>query len=311
MAHLVESMMYVRETPWHGLGTRVETAPTSAEALRLAGLDWEVTSESIYTEAGIEIPGWKANTRSKDNTVLGVVTDRYRICQNTEAFSFTDNLIGGEVHYETAGSLRNGKTVWLLAKLPQTKVAGDEVDPYLCFTNTHDGSGAIRACVTPIRVVCNNTLTIAFNGAKRHWATKHVGDLNEKMQEAREVLAFSEEYMYNLDKKADDLANAMITRQTLDEILNEMWPVQEDDSDRRKETVKKTKDEYMVCYFAPDIQKFMGTAWGAINAMSDMVTHNAPKRQTANYRENNWGKLMDGHPVLDTFTQKVMERVGL
>ena len=311
MAHLVESMMYVRETPWHGLGTRVETAPTSAEALRLAGLDWEVTSEPIYTETGIEIPGWKANTRSKDNTVLGVVTDRYRICQNTKAFSFTDNLIGGDVRYETAGSLRSGKTVWLLAKLPQTRVAGDEVDPYLCFTNTHDGSGAIRACVTPIRVVCNNTLTIALSEAKRHWSTKHVGDLNEKMQEAREVLAFSEEYMYNLDKKADDLANAMITRQTLDEILNEMWPVQEDDSDRRKETVKKTKDEYMVCYFAPDIAKFIGTAWGAINAMSDMVTHNAPKRQTANYRENNWGKLMDGHPVLDTFTQKVMERVGL
>jgi len=311
MAHMVESVMYVREVPWYGFGTRVETAPTSAEALRLAGLDWEVTSEPIYTEAGIEIPGWKANTRSKDNNVLGIVTDRYRICQNTEAFSFTDNLIGGDVRYETAGSLRDGKTVWLLAKLPQTKVAGDEVDPYLCFTNTHDGSGAIRACVTPIRVVCNNTLTIALREAKRHWATKHVGDLNEKMQEAREVLAFSEEYMYNLDKKADDLANAAITRQTLDEILNEMWPVQEDDSDRRKETVKRTKDEYMVCYFAPDIAKFVGTAWGAINAMSDMVTHNAPKRQTANYRENNWGKLMDGHPVLDTFTQKVMERVGL
>lgn len=311
MAHLVESMMYVRETPWHGLGTKVETAPTSAEALRLAGLDWDVVSRPIFNENGTEIPGWKANVRATDNATLGVVTDRYRICQNTEAFSFTDNLVGGDVRYETAGSLRGGKAIWLLAKLPQTKVAGDEVDPYLCFTNTHDGSGAIRACVTPIRVVCNNTLNLAFRGAERQWKTKHVGDLNCKIAEAREVLAFSEEYMYALNQKADDLANAHITRETLAEILKEMWPVSEEDTDRKKETVKKTIDEYMVCYFAPDIQKFMGSAWGAINAMSDMVTHNTPKRHTTNYRENNWGRIIDGHPVLDAFTKKVMERVGV
>lgn len=78
-----------------------------------------------------------------------------------------------------------------------------------------------------------------------------------------------------------------------------MFPVTEDMSDREKRNAKKVKDEYMVCYFAPDIAKFMGTAWGALNAMSDMVSHNAPRRQTANYRENNWGRIMDGHAMMD------------
>ena len=276
MAHNVESMMYVREKPWHSLGTRVETAPTSGEALRLAGLDWDVVSRPIFTEAGIEIPGWKANVRSKDDTTLGVVTDKYRICQNTDAFSFTDNLIGGDVHYETAGSLRNGRTIWLLAKLPQTKVAGDEVDPYLCFTNSHDGTGAIRACVTPIRVVCNNTLNLAFSGAARQWKARHVGDLNAKIEEAREVLAFSEEYMYNLDKKADDLANAMITRDQLNEILDEMYPVNEDDTDRRKETVKKNKEEYIAIDEYYSLLEELRTLYGkdVMNSPSRFIKEN-------------------------------------
>ena len=162
MPALVESMMYVREKPWHGLGTQVEEAPTSAEALRMAGLDWNVVQRNIQVCGGAKIQNYKANIRDSDGTVLGVVTDRYKIVQNAEAFEFTDSLIGGEVRYETAGSLNGGRKIWLLAKLPETEIVGDKTEPYLCFTNTHDGSGAIRVCMTPIRVVCNNTLNLAL-----------------------------------------------------------------------------------------------------------------------------------------------------
>ena len=167
MAANVESMFYVREVPWHGLGTMVQEAPTSADALRLAGLDWEVKQRSIQVCGGAKIENFKANVRSTDGKVLGVVSDRYQIVQNTEAFSFTDELVGGDVRYETAGSLQDGRKIWLLAKMPTRKVIDDEVEPYLCFSNTHDGSGAIRVCMTPIRVVCNNTLNLALNTARR------------------------------------------------------------------------------------------------------------------------------------------------
>ena len=114
MAANVETMMYVREKPWHGLGTEVSEAPTSADALRLAGLDWEVQQKSIQVCGGSKIENYKANVRSTDGAVLGVVSDSYKIVQNADAFSFTDELIGGDVRYETAGSLRGGKKIWLL-----------------------------------------------------------------------------------------------------------------------------------------------------------------------------------------------------
>lgn len=302
MAALVESMVYTREKPWHGLGTKVEDAPTSADALRLAGLDWRVEQKNIQLCGGSKVPGYKANVRSTDGKVLGVVSDRYRIVQNADAFEFTDSIIGGDVRYETAGSLNGGKKIWLLAKLPETEIAGDKTEPYLCFSNTHDGSGAVRVCMTPIRVVCNNTLNLALDSAKRAWSVRHTGSLQSKMHEARACLRMANTYMGALAEKADRMANTAITRDQLNRILDELFPVDEHTTEREKQNIKKLRDEYMVCYFAPDLVKFQDTAWGAYNAMSDMITHNAPLRKTENYRENNWGRLMDGHVMMDKMT---------
>lgn len=105
----VESVFYTREKPWHRLGKKVEEAPTSADALRLVGLDWEVVQENIFTGTGNSVPGYKVNIRDSDRRVLGVVSDRYKIIQNREAFAFTDTLLGDGVRYETAGSLQDGR----------------------------------------------------------------------------------------------------------------------------------------------------------------------------------------------------------
>ena len=305
MSANVESMFYAgREKPWHGLGTQVEEAPTSADALRLAGLDWTVQRKPIQVCGGRKVDNFFANVRSSDGAVLGVVSDRYQVVQNAEAFAFTDALIGGEgqVHYETAGSLMGGRKIWLLAKLPDTEIVGDKTEPYLCFSNTHDGSGAIRVCMTPIRVVCNNTLNLALDNAKRSWSVRHTGDIRRKAHEARACLHLANNYIQSLAERADRMANTTVTREQLNQILDELFPVDENSSEREKRGVEKLKTEYMTCYFAPDILKFRGTAWGAVNAMSDMISHNAPRRKTENYRENNWGRIMDGHILLDKMT---------
>ena len=308
MAANVETMMYTgREKPWHGLGTSVEEAPTSADALRLAGLDWKVVQKPVQVVGEHIIPNVKANVRSSDNSVLGVVSDRYKIVQNEEAFRFTDEIIGGDVRYDTAGSLNEGRKVWLLAKMPDVELLGDKTEPYLCFTNSHDGSGAIRVCMTPVRVVCNNTLNIALNTAKRQWSTKHVGDLGLKMHEAKHCLQMAADYLGELDEYAAKMADSTVTKQKIDEILDELFPLKDTDTMRRANTVKRMKDEFMVCYYAPDIEKFRGTAWGMVNAMSDMVSHNAPVRQTATYQENNWGRIMEGHVMMD----KLVELLGV
>ena len=137
MAANVETMFYVRETPWHGLGTRVLEAPSSQEALRLSGLDWNVIQEPIYTKENERIPSYKANVRDSDRKTLGVVTDRYKVIQNTEAFAFTDALLGEGVRYETAGSLQDGKRIWLLAHMPHEYIIGGEhISPYLQMSTT-------------------------------------------------------------------------------------------------------------------------------------------------------------------------------
>lgn len=300
MSANVETMMSVRETPWHGLGTIVQDAPTSADALHLAGLDWEVIPRPIQLCGGAKIEGWKANVRDKDKEVLGIVSDKYSICQNKDAFDFTDNLIdSGDVRYETAGSLNKGRKIWLLAKMPTTSVLGDEVEPYLCFSNTHDGTGAIKVCMTPVRVVCNNTLNLALRTAKRAWSAKHMGNIDSKLKEARDCLRMANSYIDGLSDSAEEYAKKKITDEQIAEILDELFPRSKDASPREIKNIGKMKDNFMVCYYMPDIAKFRGTAWGAINAMADMVDHAEPIRNTKNYRENNWNRIMDGHVLLD------------
>lgn len=314
MAANVETMMYVREKPWHGLGVRVEEAPNSADALRIAGLDWRVEQTPVYTDAGILIPGYKANRRDTDGNILGIVSDRYKIVQNHEAFEFTDAIVGetenGIVTYETAGSLCGGKKIWLLAQMPTTKVLGDDVEPYMCFTNSHDGTGAIRIAMTPIRVVCQNTLNMALNGAKRQWSTKHIGNMESKLQEAKLCLQLANDYMVNLDIEADKLANARLYEEQIEEILDAMFPVDEDASERKKTNIIQFKSAFWRAYNMPDIAQFKDSAWKAVNAMSDVVTHSTPQRNTATYNENRWGKIMDGHVMLDQFTNLVNKKIA-
>lgn len=305
MSANVEDMFSVREVPWHGLGKIVKEAVTSDDAIRLAGLDWTVDSKPVFDANGKEIEGYKANTRSSDNSILGIVSNKYKIIQNTEAFEFTDNLISDEVHYETAGSLRNGKTIWLLAKLPEKYIIGDKFDPYICFTNNHDGKGAVTVCMTPIRVVCNNTLNLALNSAKRSWSIRHLGDINGKLAEARQTLALADLYMDNLNKEANRLINVSVTDAELEAIFDELYPINIDDSNRKKTNIISMKENIFNKYQSADISKFKGTAWGVINAVSDFAAHTQPTRLTSTFQENNWGRIIAGHPVVDAFYKKV------
>ena len=226
MAANVETMFWTgRTTPWHGLGIRVMEAPTSKEALGLAGLDWKVVQEPIYTETNELIPGYKANVRDSDSKVLGVVTDRYKIVQNEEAFAFTDALLGEGVRYETAGSLQEGKKVWVLARLPHEYIiTGERISPFLVFSNSHDGSGAIKVALTPIRVVCQNTLNLALAQSKRCWSTIHTGEVKQKMEEAKNTLFMAEKYMDSLGKEFENLRMKKMTDKEVMDYIDILLP---------------------------------------------------------------------------------------
>lgn len=306
MSANVESMFYVRETPWHGLGTRVITALSSKEALELAGLNWKVNQKPIYTETE-EIPGYKANVRSTDGKVLGVVTERYRIIQNEEAFSFTDALLGEGVRYETAGSLLGGKRIWLLAHMPHEYIiSGEHISPYLVFSNTHDGSGAVKVALTAVRVVCNNTLNLALSTAKRSWSMIHTGNIENKLQEAKDTLLMAEKYMDHLGKEFENLRKIKVTDKQVMEYIELLLPIEENATLQQRRNISRLREDMKMRYFdAPDLQDVGNNAYRFVNAVSDFATHSAPLRKTANYKENMFAKTIDGNPLIDKAYQMV------
>lgn len=302
MAALVEKMFSVREVPWHGQGLIVEDAPTSADAIRLAGLDWEVNQEPIYLANGTEIKGRYANVRSSDGSPLGIVGDKYKIVQNTDAFAFTDALLGEGVKYETAGSLKDGKVIWLLARMPEDiEILGDKVAPYMVFTNTHDGSGAVRVTMTPVRVVCNNTLNAAMRGVKRVWSARHTGSITSKLDDAMQTLQFAKSYIDATKETFEELHKVKISDFRLYRMVHDLVPITDDMSERQKTNQTRVRDDILLRYKeAPDLKVLDHTGARLVQAVADTTSHMEPLRMTSNFKENRFKNILDGNQLLDT-----------
>ena len=301
MAANVENMFSVRETPWHRQGIVIESAPTSEDAIRLAGLDWRVESKEIFLADGTKVPDAYANVRSSDNKPLGIVGNRYQIVQNSDAFAFTDALLGEGVKYETAGSLCNGKIVWMLAKLPEKyKVLGDDVTPYVVFTNTHDGSGAVKVAMTPVRVVCQNTLNAGLRQAKRTWSARHTGNIDSKLDDAMNTLKLADNYMKATQNLFEDLYKVKTSDSKVVSILNYIVPINDNMTSRQVSNAESIRADILARYrFAPDLSKTDHTGARLIQAVADSTSHMEPIRKTKNYAENRFKTAINGNDFLD------------
>lgn len=310
---IVESGMFVGRKPtWAGLGAGVEEAQSSEEAIRLAGLDWNVIPQSIRTETGIVLEGFQANIRDIDNKVLGITSDKYSIVQNAEAFSFTDEILKNSlgVKYETAGAVKGGKVVWLLAKMPEQLITDEKFEPYVLFANSHDGSLGVKVCMTPIRVACQNTLNLALKQAERIWTCRHKGDIKSKMEEAKVAIFNASNYMNSLEMELGNLKMKKIDNDGFVKMLDNLVPMDElKMSNRQLTNAKLIRNGIERVYFeAPDLQDIEKSAYRFVNAVSDFATHSEPLRKTPNYKENIFLKTMNGNELIDkayTIARKV------
>ena len=308
MSANVETMFSVRKKPWHGLGTIVHEAPTSKEALTLAGLDWQVRQEPvIYKE---QDSGYFMNIRSTDDKVLGVVGGRYKPVQNVDAFDFVDGLIGEGVTYETAGSLNTGKRIWLLAKMPDVRILDDVVEPFMCLTNSHDGFGSLKVCMTPVRVVCQNTLNLALGSAKRSWNGRHTGSIDSKMAAAKETLGLAREYMSSLSETAEELYKIKVSPKDFSILQDKLFPITGDMTPRKEESQILLREQLKHAWDMDDLGNIKGTGWGFMNAVADMATHKPPARKTGNYQENAFMYVIDAPILLDQAMKLMTERVS-
>lgn len=317
MSTNVESMFYVRETPWHGLGIRLNEAPDSEKALIAAGLAWGVRQTPIYITVPGEVPGMDqfmqipdmvANVRSTDNKSLGIVSRWYQVVQNREAFAFTDQLLGEGVVYETAGSLNGGRRVWMLAKLPERyKALGDDIEPYVCFSNSHDGSSAVRVILTPVRVVCQNTLNLALNGAKRIWSAQHSSNIFERMNEARRTLDLAHRYYETFTVEAEKLADIKVD---FEQFTEKLFPISNEATPTTAKNVERRRQDLMTLLQADDVTQFRGTGWGFLNGVSDMVSHGQPSRVMEGWKERRLAKAFDGFELLNKAQELVYAKVA-
>lgn len=296
-------MFYVRQVPWHGLGTRVDFAPRSAQALKLAGLDWTVDQRPVFVDRQV-VPGYRANVRSTDSQVLGIVKERYRVLQNKDAFAFADELLGRGVTYETAGALFGGRRVWLQARLPRPiKILRDEVMPYLCITNSHDGEGAIRVIVTPVRVVCQNTLTFALKNAPRHWSMRHTGNLVDKARIADEALELNQNYIGGLQARADVLSQIKVSARDWREMVEQLFPLPENPKMPQYEFYLRLAQDrrglLLDLFWSEDLKPYRETAWAAVNALIDFADHTIRPDLGIQAEENRFARVLDdGQPLV-------------
>jgi len=298
--------MFNRNLPWNQLGTDVTTATTADEALAMSGLDWDVVSNPVYNSSGNVIDGYFANTRSSDGEVLGIVGRRYQIVQNVDAFDFTNSLTQRGVTFEKAGVFHHGRAVWLLAKLPSTDILGDKFDPYVVFINSHDGTGAIKVAMTPIRIACSNALNFALKNASRSWSTRHMGNITQKLEEAKHTLGLANNYMIGLANDADRLAQTTFTTDQFERVFDRVFPIdQNKDSERKIRNIVDIKEGMFKALEATDLRNFRGTAWGALNAVTDYIDHAAPGRLTQNFEESRWNKIANGHGIVDAFYSEI------
>mgnify|MGYP001294163050 CR=1 FL=1 len=296
MAHQVETMAYAGEVPWHGLGVPVSDDLTPQQIQTKAGLDWEVEKRDVFvkTERGtdVRIPGKKALTRSSDDRVFDIVGDDWNPIQNDEAFAFFNEYIAaGDMTMETAGALNDGRRVFALAKVKDSfSILGDDrVDSYLLFSNPHEYGRAIDIRFTPIRVVCNNTLTFSLQSASKNFVKLNHRTLFDADLVKQQMGLASEKFAMYKDM-AEFLSTRKFTVENLIKYYNDVFPhtyakgkLKEIKS--KEDLSLNAKTAFEVLETQPGAQYGAGTWWSALNSVTYMTDHtmgrNAQSRLTS------------------------------
>ena len=281
-----------RKPPWHKLGITIDGLATWQESMLLAGLDWQVEKKPLRDEWGNDLKdgfGKDANVfgifRDMDNALLGVVGDRYSIIQNKEAFAWVDALIGQEgAHYDSAGALKGGQTIFCSAHLPSAGfevVPGDKHQTYLMFTTSHDGSQSAQVKITDVRVVCNNTLTAAINHTGASLFIRHTKSATKRLAVAKSLIDISATTAEGIRDKMRSLAEKKVTRNAVESIFDKLFPVSEKASNT---TIRSNHiNDILNLYEFNDNNQFpeiRGTAYNLVNAITEWTDTTRQTRNT-------------------------------
>lgn len=301
MAHNLEqrdgqaSMFYTGDVPWHRIGQALDRPANASEAMEAANLDYTVVKKPLKAIINgrqySDVPNAFATVRTDTNQVLGVVGARYEPVQNKDAFNFFDPLVDrDEAIYHTAGVLGRGEKIWLLAKLPDYIKVGPKKDPvekFVLLYNSHDGSSHIRVKMTPIRVVCNNTLTAALSGSDAEVRIKHTQSAQDKLQEAHQILGLTNSLYQQLDYIFNRMALKKVTGQQLADYVKTLVP---DNPQAENNTRTENMRNHIIELHdtVPDASMHRGNLFGAFNAVTEFVDHYGSSKDASKQLRSIW-----------------------
>ncbi|GAA1810967.1 hypothetical protein GCM10009682_35680 [Luedemannella flava] len=301
MAHELETLangqtafVSARQSAWHQLGTVTSDCLTAEDAIAKALLGgWKVRKivlQGIETtpdgvnivECPDKVMTVRTNIITQETEYLGVVGTEYAPVQNEEAAEVLNRLADESgAHFETAGSLRGGRMVFLTMKLPTAmQIAGvDDMDLYLCATTSHDGTCALRVDATPIRVVCANTQRAAIAHSRGSYTFRHTSNVRAQISQAREAMGLMWRYLDDFQTEAERMLDATLTMGQFEKIITELWPIADDASDQTKNNAKKRASTLRYLIRDADTQKAIkGTRWAGFQAVTEYIDHYAPAK---------------------------------
>jgi len=271
-------MFCAGEAAWHGLGQRVDSCLKWQDAITAAGLDWQVSKHQLRSHEGTLIDAYGI-FRDDSKAFLGTVGDRYTPIQNKLMGESLDLIIGNidGAHYESAGALGKGETVWAMARIPEEIRVGEDVsEPYLLFSNRHDGKGSATVKLTTTRVVCQNTLNVALQSGGSFFRITHHRDAERKVEAAVQAIHGIREQIGGINGVFNHLAGQKLTMEQITAFLNTLMPVKDDDKESTRN--KNKKAAILSLFETNDHNAFpeqRGTAFNMLNAVTAYVDHNA------------------------------------
>lgn len=277
----------MRTTTFANIGTDVSELKTSDAVLTKAGLNYNVVKKDMYLQdvSGnwLNYPDKKFTVIDGTDQVLGVVSSKYEVCQNRDAFSFIDYIGGDEVGFEyVKAGQTNGGLVYIIAKLPNVTLLGDAITPYIIFQNSHDGLNSVKATISPLRIVCQNQFNVSFKESSNTVRIIHSSKMDQRMLAAREMMRDVASYMETFEETAENLVSKKISYDQVIKLFNDVFkydPVKM--SPRQISNFEDARSEFLACYNNDDNQNFKGTAWGVMNGAADYLTHHKSVRRTS------------------------------
>lgn len=271
-----------RTTTWHAIGKDVKECKSMETVLKKSGLDYTVEKRPVFMDAGgaakfrVQIPNRYVTVRTKDDHPYDVVSDKFEIIQNRDAFDFV-NYMGEDLSFEKAGETQSGM-VYIIGKLPEVDILGDAFVPHVIFRNGFNGKVKITAAITPLRMVCQNQFNFAFKNTANTMTIRHVQNAESKLVEARETLRLCSDYMQGLSDMAEHFAGMKISVPTAEKVMNYLFPLPDDTriNPMKRRTLEDQREAFKRAIDTDDNANFKGTAWGLINAYTDLITHKEP-----------------------------------